>query len=29
MDEYNFSNERITAIANTTNSVLAIQEFVR
>jgi len=29
MDEYNFTNERITAIANTANSILAIQEFVR
>ena len=29
MDEYSYSNEKVSAIANTTNSVLAIQEFVR
>jgi hypothetical protein len=29
MDEYTFNNEKVSAIANTTNSVLAVQEFVR
>lgn len=29
MDDYTFNNEKVSAIANTTNSVLAVQEFVR
>lgn len=29
MDEYNYNNEKISGIANTTNSIIAIQEFVK
>ena len=29
MDEYTFNNQKIQGIANTTNSVVAVQEFIR
>ena len=29
MDDYNFTNDKISGIANTTNSIIAIQEFTR
>jgi len=29
MDEYNFNNEKVQAIAHTANSILTIQEFIR
>ena len=29
MDEYSYNNEKVSAIAHATNSVLAIQEFIK
>ena len=29
MDEYTFNNQKIQGIAHTTNSVAAVQEFIR
>jgi len=29
MDDYNFTNDKISGIANTTNSIIAIQKFTR